>query len=262
MDYLNTYLMMQALSSMGGTTGLGTNNYSGSVLGTASNLSFRNILQNIQNAQARTSASGSGISAGTTMDQIFEEAARTYGIDANLLKAVGKAESDFNASAVSSAGAVGVMQLMPSTAKSLGVTDPYNARQNIMGGAKYLSQMLDRYDGNVKLALAAYNAGPGNVDKYKGIPPFKETQNYVSRVLGYAGESITAYGTVPSILNGNTSANAAGINTAAGSMGNGTVAVNTNTLLTMLNMMQAQMSLRMLGSGLYSGSAGSSVFSL
>lgn len=264
MDYLNTYLMMQALSSVGGTTGLGTNNYSGSVLGTANNLSFRNILQNIQNAQTNNSASASAVSAGATMDQIFEEAAKKYGIDANLLKAVGKAESDFNASAVSSAGAAGVMQLMPATAKSLGVTDPYNARQNIMGGAKYLSQMLDRYDGNVKLALAAYNAGPGNVDKYGGVPPFKETQNYVSRVLGYAGESITAYGTVPGILNGNTSAaNLAGQNTAAaGAAETGTVEIKTDTLLTLLNLMRAQMSLRMFGSGTSSSGSAGSLFSL
>lgn len=247
MDYLSTYLLMQALSPVSGTS-LG-NNYSGSVLGTSNNLSFRNVLQNVQ-AKNNTSSS---VSAGTTMDQIFEEAARKYGIDANLLKAVGKAESDFNPAAVSSAGAVGVMQLMPATAKSLGVTDSYNARQNIMGGAKYLSQMLDRYDGNVKLALAAYNAGPGNVDKYGGIPPFKETQNYVNKVLDYAGDSITAYGTVPSIgQNNNTYTNA------VNAQQTGTVEINTSTLATLLQLMQTQMAMRVLDTG--SSPYGSSLY--
>lgn len=119
------------------------------------------------------------------LDPIFKRAADKYGIDEKLLKAVAKAESNFNSSVVSSAGAIGVMQLMPSTASSLGVTNPYDAEDNIMGGAKYLSRLLEKYDGNVSLALAAYNAGSGNVEKYGGIPPFKETQNYVHKILGY-----------------------------------------------------------------------------
>ena len=96
----------------------------------------------------------------TSMDAIFEEAAACYDISPRLLRAVAKAESNFNPKAVSGAGAMGVMQLMPGTARSLGVSDPYDARQNIMGGAKYLKQNLDRF-GDVSLALAAYNAGPG-----------------------------------------------------------------------------------------------------
>lgn len=135
--------------------------------------------------------------AGTTdlsspMDDIFEEAAARYGVDVNLLRAIGKAESGFDPSAVSGAGAIGVMQLMPATAGALGVSDPYDARQNIMGGASYIAGLLNQYDGDVSLALAAYNAGSGNVEKYGGIPPFAETQAYVEKVMGYAGQEVTA----------------------------------------------------------------------
>ncbi len=124
------------------------------------------------------------------MDSIFLKAAQTYQIPVNLVKAVAKTESNFNPNAVSCCGAQGVMQLMPSTAAGLGVTDPFDAEQNIMGGAKYLAQMMDRYDGDVKLTLAAYNAGAGNVAKYGGVPPFKETQAYVERVMEYMGEDM------------------------------------------------------------------------
>ncbi|MCR5640367.1 MAG: transglycosylase SLT domain-containing protein [Lachnospiraceae bacterium] len=110
----------------------------------------------------------------------FEEAAATYGVDVRLLELIAKRESNFKTTALSSAGAMGIMQLMPATAEGLGVTDPYDARSNIMGGAKYIADKLKMYGGNVSLALAAYNAGSGNVAKYGGIPPFTETQNYVA----------------------------------------------------------------------------------
>lgn len=142
----------------------------------------------------------SGVSAPESMDAIFEEAAVIYQVPANLLKAIGKAESGFDASAVSSAGAQGVMQLMPATAKSLGVSDPFDARSNIMGGAKYISDLLRRYDGDIDLALAGYNAGSGNVAKYGGVPPFKETRNYIKKVREYMGMDLTAGSTVKDSL--------------------------------------------------------------
>lgn len=149
---------------------------------TAQEADFASVLETTQTEKRTESVS--------SMDDIFVKAAETYQVPVNLIKAVAKTESNFNPAAVSCCGAQGVMQLMPATAAGLGVTDPFDAEQNIMGGAKYLSQMMDRYDGDVKLALAAYNAGAGNVAKYGGIPPFKETQAYVQRVMEYMGEDM------------------------------------------------------------------------
>ena len=115
-------------------------------------------------------------------DNLILAASRKHLLSAALIKAVIMAESGMNPNAKSRVGAQGLMQLMPATARGLGVTDPWNPEQNINGGSKYLRKNLDRF-GNIELALAAYNAGPGNVLKYKGIPPFEETQVYVERVM-------------------------------------------------------------------------------
>ncbi|MEN6462392.1 MAG: lytic transglycosylase domain-containing protein [Syntrophomonas sp.] len=115
--------------------------------------------------------------------EIIKEASQLYGVDENVISSVIKHESSFNPEAVSSCGAGGLMQLMPSTAKSLGVTDVFNPEQNIMAGTKYLKQKLDEFHGSLPLALAAYNAGSGAVRKYGGIPPYKETQAYVNNII-------------------------------------------------------------------------------
>lgn len=115
--------------------------------------------------------------------QIVSKISKKYNIDEKLVNAVIKQESGYNIKAKSKAGAMGLMQLMPATAKSLGVKDAYNPVQNIEGGVKYLSGLLKRYNGNIVLALAAYNAGSGAVSKYSGVPPYKETQNYVKSIL-------------------------------------------------------------------------------
>ncbi|MGL4523179.1 MAG: lytic transglycosylase domain-containing protein [Bacilli bacterium] len=115
-------------------------------------------------------------------DDIISEMASKHNVDPLLIKSIIKHESNFNPDVVSSAGAVGLMQLMPITAEATNVTDRRDVRQNIEGGTKYIRRMLDKYDGNLTLALAGYNAGPGNVAKYGGVPPFKETENYIRKV--------------------------------------------------------------------------------
>lgn len=115
---------------------------------------------------------------------MIERAANNNNIDPAILDALVATESDYNPSAISSKRAVGLTQLMPDTARSLGVSNPLDPAQNLEGGAKYLSQLLNRFDGNLTNAIAAYNAGPGAVTRHGGVPPYKETKNYVDKVLG------------------------------------------------------------------------------
>lgn len=238
MDLYSTYLLLSALSPVKTTANI--NN--GSANTGVPTSSFQNLFQNIQNRQSQSNT----LSAGDSMNRIFEEAAQKYGVDVNLLKAIGKAESGFDATVTSSAGAMGVMQLMPATAKYLGVSNPYNARENIMGGAKYIAQMLDQYNGNEKLALAAYNAGPGNVSKYGGIPPFTETQNYVKKVMAYAEQGVSPEKTAEA---GSSGKSTYPIN---GSEGNSNI--DKEAMLSLITLMRLQMDMK-----LNSLTAGSSV---
>lgn len=125
-------------------------------------------------------------------DAFIEEASALYGVSSDLVRAVIQTESGFNPRAVSGVGAKGLMQLMPRTARALGIEDPFDPKQNIFGGVKYLSRLLEKYNGNVALALASYNAGPGNVSKHGGIPPFRETRGYVKKITGLLADSAPA----------------------------------------------------------------------
>ena len=146
---------------------------------------------------ATTGAATAG--ASTPYDAEITAAAQRNGLDPALLKALVRQESNFNPGATSPAGAMGLTQLMPATAAGLGVTNPSDPAQNLEGGAKYLKQQLDRFGGDVAKALAAYNAGPGAVQKYGGVPPYAETQNYVQRVQANA-EQFRASASTPSIV--------------------------------------------------------------
>jgi soluble lytic murein transglycosylase-like protein len=122
-------------------------------------------------------------------EDLIQEAAVKHELDPNLIRAVMRTESAFNPYAVSRVGAQGLMQLMPGLASDMGVTDPFDPRQNIMAGARYLRQLLDAHRGNIRLTLASYNAGPGNVKRYQGIPPFEETRSYVKKITDLLAEA-------------------------------------------------------------------------
>jgi soluble lytic murein transglycosylase len=118
-------------------------------------------------------------------DPIISQASEKYGLEAPLIKAVIKAESDFDPNAISHKGARGLMQIMPKNFSLLNVENPFDPHQSIHAGARYLREMMDRYQGKLSLSLAAYNAGPGAVDRYGGIPPYQETEEYIDRVMKY-----------------------------------------------------------------------------
>jgi soluble lytic murein transglycosylase-like protein len=159
-----------------------------------------------------------GSNEGATYAPMIEQAAARYGIDPSVLYGLIEQESGFDPSATSSAGAQGLTQLMPSTAASLGVTEPLDPAQSIEGGARYLSGLLRQFGGNTADALAAYNAGPGAVEQYGGVPPYPETQQYVAKVLGYAAsysQSGQDAGALPSTTSAVTGATATAAATTA-----------------------------------------------
>jgi soluble lytic murein transglycosylase-like protein len=127
-------------------------------------------------------------------DAISEEASALYGVNSALVKAVIQAESRFNPLAVSPVGAKGLMQLMPMIAKEYGALDPLDAKQNVFAGVKYLSNLLDRYNGNVSMALAGYNAGPTAVKRFRGIPPYRETRGYVRKIQNLIADGVRSAG--------------------------------------------------------------------
>ena len=146
-------------------------------------------VSSVRLSAARPSQGKSNTRERYKIEKSIQKAARKYNLSPGLIRGVIQAESNFKVDAVSRAGAQGLMQLMPATAKELGVTEPLDIEQNIDGGAHYLRKMLDRFGGDVKLALAAYNAGPGTVRKYAGNVPYRETIQYVDRVLRFSAQT-------------------------------------------------------------------------
>jgi len=144
------------------------------------------VKDSTEESEVKIASQGAGMTEPQIIEQKVRKAAEKYNLPPELINAVIRAESNFEVQAVSSAGAKGLMQLMPATARELGVKNPFDIEQNIDGGARYLRKMLDRFGGSLRKALAAYNAGPGTVSKYGGRVPYPETRQYVQRVLRFS----------------------------------------------------------------------------
>jgi soluble lytic murein transglycosylase-like protein len=182
---------------------------SGVITPSTSSTNFNSTLAQAQSATTPTASAASLGAGDNAYSDLIQAAAAKYGLDADVLKGLIKQESGFNPNAGSPAGAQGLTQLMPATAASLGVTDVHDPAQAIDGGAHYLKMQLDRFGGDYTKALAAYNAGPGAVQRFGGVPPYAETRNYVTKVLGYAdafrqqqggaqpAQAVTSTSTVP-----------------------------------------------------------------
>lgn len=154
----------------------------------ADGVTFERLVNSMTEEQRSRSLGGASASSRpdpSQFDGMIRAASQKWNVDESLIRAVIKQESGYDPKATSWCGAQGMMQLMPETASGLGVKDAYDAEQNIMGGTRYLRSLLDRFDGNISKALAGYNAGPGAVEKHGGIPPYEETQHYVSNVLEF-----------------------------------------------------------------------------
>jgi len=200
-DYFDSIFENELASYISKSKGLGISDIlyrklTGEDINTLPTLNKLDILNDLKNLKIRKintkdiklptlNPSNSSLKRLQKFDPFIDEAANMFNIDKNLIKSVILTESAAKQNAVSKANAKGLMQLMDGTAKQLGVRNVWNPKENIFGGTKYLADLLRQYNGDIKLALAGYNAGPGNVDKHNGVPPFPETKNYISRVLGY-----------------------------------------------------------------------------
>lgn len=191
-NYVNSFNSQWAPVDKNVQSPINTQNVSfDKVLQSSAKTKFGDLLTNPStrvNAQLYTKSIGgtqtkTDFSQKSKIKELISRVSQKHGVDEKLVNALVKQESGFNPNAKSKVGAMGLMQLMPATAKGLGVNNPMDPEQNVEGGVKYLKSMLNKYNGNIILALAAYNAGPGAVDKYDGVPPYKETQNYVKSIL-------------------------------------------------------------------------------
>jgi soluble lytic murein transglycosylase-like protein len=176
-----------------GALGLSTTSTASPSTAPAGSSAFASMLQ----AASATPSTTSATAQSSSYDPLIEQAALRNGVDPAILHGLIQQESGFDPRSTSSAGAMGLTQLMPGTASSLGVANPLDPAESIEGGARYLKQMLDSFGGNTSDALAAYNAGPGAVSKYGGVPPYAETQSYVSKVMAYAEAFRTSRGAAP-----------------------------------------------------------------